>query len=105
MIHIFTFVWSIFNTVLRGYLVKTFWSWFLLPLFPNLPTLTVLPAIGLVMFVGVISPWHSPSKKDMKESMEGDSEDNVKYSLIIALSHTVVILASLGVGWAAHSLM
>jgi hypothetical protein len=34
-----------------GYVLYKFWGWFLLPVFPNLPHINFLLAIGLMMFI------------------------------------------------------
>lgn len=102
MVYIFTIALSIFNTVFRGYLIKTFWGWFIMSQFPNLPSISVLAAIGLSCFVGAISPWRTPSPKEM-EGM--DADDRIKYHCATSVGMTLAIALSLGIGWVVHALM
>jgi hypothetical protein len=38
-----------------GLVAYKFWYWFMLPVFPALPSITLIQAIGLLFFVGVIT--------------------------------------------------
>lgn len=98
MAHLFTLVLSIFNTVFRGYLIKTFWAWFILSQFPNLPTLSVVGGIGLSYFIGVVTPPKHYTATDLDEMK--DSEGSV--ALINGAIQFLGILISLGCGWVLH---
>lgn len=47
-----------------GFLILNFWDWFVLPVFPSLPTITLAQAIGLSL---VISLFKGSSKGLKKE--------------------------------------
>lgn len=105
MIHLVTFVWGILNLVLRGFLVKTFWAWFVLTQFPSLPKLEVLPAIGLVYFVSVMVPWKQVTMKDWEELRARSDEDKKLVNIINAGAQTLGTLLALGAGWIVHHFM
>lgn len=42
-------VFTVYLTVAGGVVLSTFWAWFLLPVFPNLPPLSLVTAIGINM--------------------------------------------------------
>lgn len=98
MLQFFTFVLSIFNTVFRGYLIKTFWGWFVLSQFPNLPHISVVGAIGLSWVVSAFAPMKHFTASDL-ESYK-DSDGSVR--LINGAIHFIAILFSLGSGWVLH---
>lgn len=45
-------VWTCLYIVLGGIILKDFWEWFILPVFPLLPALTIKTAAGLSFIVG-----------------------------------------------------
>jgi hypothetical protein len=47
-----------------GFVLYKFWYWFLLPVFPNLPHITFLLAIGLMMFVDLFKTHAATAIKD-----------------------------------------
>jgi len=105
LLSVVNFAWSIMNTVLRGFLIKTFWAWFVLAVFPQLPALQVLPAIGLSFFVSVMAPWKTMTAQDWEEARSQDSDERVRIGLINAGVYTLAIAISLGSGWVVHYLM
>lgn len=36
-----------------GYVMFKFWAWFVLPVFTNLPNLTIIQCVGLMMFISL----------------------------------------------------
>ena len=101
MSSLITLVLGIFNTIFRGYLIKTFWAWFVLTQFHNLPPLTILGAIGLSCFVGIMTPWRglTGSEKHM------DSDERAALNLMNAAIYTLAMLISWGVGAIIYWLM
>lgn len=43
----------IYSTLTWGLVCLKFWSWFILPIFPELPVITYAMAVGLIMFIGL----------------------------------------------------
>jgi hypothetical protein len=41
-----------------GFIIANFWSWFVLPIFTNLPTITWQQSVGLGMFMGALNFSH-----------------------------------------------
>ncbi len=103
MIHLVTFVWGILNTVFRGYLIKTFWAWFIVSQFPQLPLISILPAIGFSFFVGALAPWKGLTAADLENNL--DADEKVKLNLISCGAYSLGIAISLGCGWIVHHFM
>jgi hypothetical protein len=53
-------------SVINGWILSLFWVWFILPLFPTLPVLDIIHAIGLAAAVRVVLP----SRPDLDRSSE-----------------------------------
>lgn len=91
------------NTCLRGYLIMTFWSWFVLSQFHNLPQLHLVPAIGLSMFVSVIAPAKLLSPQEIEDQKDREGVwDTLIYSSTVAIISMPLVLF---IGWIVHSLM
>lgn len=105
MLHLLSIVWSLFNTVLRGYLIKVFWAWFIVTQFPSLPTISILPALGFSFFVSAVSPWKSMTAKDWEEAQDQSAEDRLKLGLVNSGVYTLAVGISLGMGWVVHHFM
>jgi hypothetical protein len=105
LVSLVSLVWSVFNTVLRGYLIKTFWVWFIISQFPQLPTITILPAIGFSFFVGALTPFKSPTLKEIHDYKSEDSDERRVSNLFIQMGYTLGILISLASGWVVHHFM
>jgi len=102
MISLVTFVWSILNTVLRGFLVKTFWVWFVLSQFPSLPHINIYAAIGFSLVVGALAPLRSPSATDIVNFGDQDKEERKLVGLFTQLGFTLGFFLSWGMGWVVH---
>ena len=98
-------VLSVWNTVFRGLVIRIFWGWFLLPLFPALPTLTVLTAIGLSYMVGIFAPIRRLTTKEYEEIKTSNSEERVLVSTINSGLTTLAIGFVLLGGYIVHCLM
>lgn len=98
-------VLSIWNTVFRGYVIKTFWFWFLMPLFPALPHLAILPAIGLSYLVGAFTPWKGLTQKEWEEVRSSNSAERTTLGLFNGLIYTVALALTLLGGYIVHCLM
>lgn len=99
------FVLSVWNTVFRGLVIKIFWGWFLMPLFPALPVLTVLYAIGLSYVVGVFSPMRGLTSKELEEIKDSTTEGRSALSAINGVLTSVAIAFILLGGYILHCFM
>ena len=99
------FVWSLLNTVIRGYVVKSFWTWFLIPLFPDVPQLEILPAIGLIYLVGLFVPVKSVTTDDLKRTREETESEKKTVAMVNAAGYTVAMAFTWGTGWLIHYFM
>jgi hypothetical protein len=105
LVSLVSLVWSILNTVLRGYLIKTFWAWFIISQFPQLPTISILPAIGFSFFVGALTPFRAPSPGEIRDYKDQDPDEKRLTGLFIQGGYTLGILMSLAGGWIVHHFM
>lgn len=48
-----------------GLVVFNFYNWFILPIFPELPVITLIQAVGLMFFIGLFNK--TDSKNDIKD--------------------------------------
>ena len=101
MASIITLVLGIINTIFRGYLIKTFWAWFVMTQFHNLPSLSILGAIGLSCFVGIMTPWRGLTG----EEKAMDSDERAALNLLNAGIYTLAMFISWGVGAIIHWMM
>jgi hypothetical protein len=92
---------SILTTILRGWLIKVFWGWFVLTQFPGVPNISISGAIGLSLVVAVLAPWRRATREELEES----SEDAVARGVVSSLLYGLGCLILLGVGWVVHSCM
>lgn len=86
----FTVLIAVIALILDGFILKTFWAWFLLPVFPGAPKLTITTAIGLACLISFIGQsW-------TKKQEEGDLSD--KLAAMVGVS-IITPLITLGLGW------
>lgn len=50
---ILTFIGLIYNALCWGLVMYNFWQWFILPVFPALPEVNYIHAIGLMVFISL----------------------------------------------------
>lgn len=105
LIGLVNLVLAIWNTVFRGFLIKTFWVWFLLPLFPNLPALHILPAIGLSYLVSAFTPWKSLTQKDLDDLKDTSNHERTTLTFINGIVYTLAISLVLLGGYIVHCFM
>lgn len=105
LMRLFDAVFSLFNTVLRGFLIKTFWVWFIISQFPDAPRISTVAGIGFSLMVGVLAPWKSISARDLEDLKKFEAEERLVVSLLSSLGYLLGMGISLGVGWIVHALM
>jgi hypothetical protein len=71
-----------------GFVMYKFWGWFVLPVFPLLPTLTIVQCVGLMCFIGL---FHSNVPQIIKKEYKDESQ----HTWITVLAPPV----SLFIGW------
>lgn len=98
---IVSLILSTLTTILRGWLIKVFWGWFVLTQFHGLPDISIAGAIGLSLVVAVLSPWRNLTRAELDES----SDDAVARGIVSSLLYGLGCLITLGVGWIVHSCM
>jgi hypothetical protein len=101
----FTLVLSLFNTVFRGYLIKTFWAWFIMTIFTTLPSIGLLAGIGLSLFLSSITAWRSMTIGEWEDVKGISAEDSSNLQLINGVFLAFALAVTLGVGWVVHHYM
>lgn len=101
----FVFAWFLlFSQIcVRGLIIMTFWSWFILSQFNTLPRLSLVASIGLSMFVAVIFPTKIASSAQITDQKYLDQIwDRMIYSSMAGLMGAPFTLFF---GWIVHYLM
>ena len=101
----FSLCLSVFNMVFKGFIVKTFWAWFMLSLFPNLPRIETVGGIGLCLLFYAVYPWKSFSTLDMVNATNAKKDHPQMHKLTALLNgvaHALGGAALLGSGWIFH---
>lgn len=102
------FVWSILNTVLRAHMIKAFWAWFLLPVFPHVSPLSIWTALGLTFLIGAFTPYKSMTSEDLEKATQTDKPkkyDTVTMSLYNNGIWSAALALSYAFGWLLHHYM
>jgi hypothetical protein len=103
MSSLFTLVLALFNTVFRGFLIKTYWAWFVLTQFPTLPKLSILTAIGLSYMISIIYSGRSFTAWDLEHHQE--EYKGYSITLLNQAGMVAALLVSWLGAWIVHSLM
>lgn len=89
----FIVIYGVFSS---GFVLSVLWAWFLLPLFPMLPKLTVLQAIGLMLVVRAFKPnYRETTEAVMKVGNKVESKE----ALVSSVSILLVPWFALLLGW------
>ena len=76
-----------FGAVASGWVLSIVWAWFVMPLFPLVPILTIPQAIGFSLVTGMLAG--SSSQTDNKERTTGEA---IVHLLAIAFGRPIMIL-------------
>lgn len=99
---LFVLCLSVLNVVARGFMIKTLWAWFVLPVFTTMPQLTTLSAYGLSMVVQAFCSWKWTSAAEREDAKNSDLGETMLHNQIVFLITSGIFLLS---GWIIHSLM
>lgn len=102
MKHLFNILYSIAVLVFRGFVIKKFWMWFIMPTFINAPAISIATAIGISLLVNIINPMRSLTKREVDDMKLYSSKDSFDLSLINTSAQLIIILFSLFMGWVIH---
>jgi|YNPMSStandDraft_1061717.scaffolds.fasta_scaffold10734_3 cytochrome b subunit of formate dehydrogenase len=107
LVVLFALSFAAIALLFEAYVITQLWSWFVIPLFPELPTLSI-PKVFVVLLVGktVINI----IVKVMKKIIKGDGEEDKKEDKLAAFRKGVnyiwirilIPLALLLTGWIIH---
>lgn len=84
-------VMIIVATIISGFMVFKLWAWFIIPVFPSLPTLTFIQAVGISVLLTVIFGKRDTKEKDYDEIVESFF-GGIIYSALIFLFAWIVYL-------------
>ena len=82
------------TTILRGYVLTILWAWFIIPTFPSMPVLHVVPALGISLMINYLC-------KDGNLDKNEDEDKWVAFSkaIILAIAKPFMVL---GIAWIVH---
>jgi ABC-type lipoprotein release transport system permease subunit len=74
---------GVYSTAAVGFVISVFWAWFLMPIFPMLPHLTVIQAIGITFLLNALKP----NYKDMTESLSkmGEQDEDAQKKIMVSI--------------------
>ena len=75
-----------YSSIMGGLVVFKFWYWFVLPVFPELPNITYVQAIGLMLFIGLF-----------KNNGKSNDNDNQKENLLLYFLTPILMLVVGGI--------
>ena len=103
LLYLFSMVFGLFNTIFRGWVIKTFWAWFMLTQFNGLPSITTMGGVGLSFMISILTPLKIMKAAELAHANEEDMSAGVLVTNNIV--HLVAIILILGTGWIAHKFM
>lgn len=75
-----------------GYILWKFWYWFLLPVFPTMPNVTVIECVGLMLIITLF-------KTHSVQAIKKEYQDEKLSNAVSFLAPIIVFL----VGWIVHT--
>lgn len=91
----------ILNFFLRSFIIKTFWGWFIMKVFENMPAVTFYQSIGLLLFVEAFFTLRTSTKEEDHLNVE---ERQAK-SIYAQFAVTVGLLFTWFLGYLAHTFL
>jgi len=82
-----------YDALVWGLVGYKFWYWFLIPIFPTLPTILFWQAVGLMFFITLF--------KSMGQLVKKEYKDNNTEALGVIIYPWILLLC----GWIAHALI
>ncbi len=101
-------------SVLNGWVLTMLWGWFVVPTFPNIPSLALIPAIGIAMTMRFLIGQYKPatteeSEKNDRKLTDEEHWENIKKAWGKWTEATFQILMAplmiLLFGWILHFFM
>jgi hypothetical protein len=106
LLHLVSLVLGFFNMVFRGFLIKTFWAWFIISIFPSLPPLSVISAIGVSMFISLFHTVKTVTKEQLDDLFRAKTDEERDDALRVSTWNACFLAAGMlmcwGVGWIVH---
>jgi hypothetical protein len=76
-----------------GFICWKFWYWFLLPVFPTLPEVTLVQCVGLMMFIGLFHTAIPPMpKKEYRDDTSKNWATVIAPPIVLLLGWLVKII-------------
>lgn len=82
------------STILNGYVMSVLWDWFVVPTF-NLPHLSIVQAIGIVMIIDYLKNESDDAKKDWsfgRRLVDQIASDVVRLPIYLLFGYVVHLL-------------
>lgn len=78
----------LYSSLSWGYVLLKFWSWYLLPVFPNMPHITFWQAVGLMFIVDLF-------KNHSSEGIKDEYKDKTSAMTMSLLAPWITIMAAM----------
>lgn len=85
---VFTLILSVvivYSSLSWGFILSKFWEWFLIPIFPEIPHISLIQAIGITFFICLFRSGKSTFVKD-------ELEDNTKEFISFVIGPWILFL-------------
>jgi hypothetical protein len=83
-------VMAVLGILLKAFVLTKLWAWFIVPLFPGAPSLTMAQAYGIALVIAMVTHQHSEAQEE---------PDKEKRQIAAIVSLFVWPLLVLFVGW------
>jgi len=80
------FLFIIYITIASAVLLSSFWAWFILPIFPALPALTIVNAVAIGMFYNALNGSYLKAIEKYNETRKNPKETSESIGLFIAFA-------------------
>jgi hypothetical protein len=84
--------------LVRAWVLTVLWAWFIVPTFPSMPVLTMLPALGIALTANLFLDSHGHMISSIHSKVT-EGEDMVGKSIGSMLYHYLSPLFALLFGW------
>ena len=86
----------VLGAIMRGFVLKKLWGWFVIPLFPSAPAVSIAQAIGISLVVGYLTHQDSESKS---ESSASSAKGVMAFALLGLFIQSAIVFLF---GWVTH---
>ena len=101
---VFSLMCSITSNILQAHVFTVFWGWFVLSQFPQLPHLSIFPAIG-ILFVVALATLKRANPGEINSYKVLDKDEKKWFGIIQSFGVMLITLLFWFDGWLVHLFM